>query len=101
MECTEYTPFQLRLKKTIAGDGVDEEVVRELQILNATKVRKPRKNTHTRPVRCVETGVVYPSVHEAAEVIGVTASSVRIALRKNRCCADYHWEYVWVSKNPS
>lgn len=50
------------------------------------------------PVRCVETGVVYKSISEAAKAIGVNQSLIGnvAAKRKSyKTAKGYHWEYVY------
>ena len=47
-----------------------------------------------KPVRCVETGVVYESISKAAEVFGVCDSAIGNAVngRREKSCG-YHWEF--------
>ena len=53
---------------------------------------KPRKN---RPIRCVESGVVYESVTAAARAVGTKHnSSISRAARTGGTAAGHHWEYV-------
>ena len=53
---------------------------------------KPRKN---RPIECVESGVVYKSVAEAARAAGTQHnSSISRAARKGYAAAGCHWRYV-------
>lgn len=50
---------------------------------------------NARPIRCIETGQVYPSATAAAEALGVHRTSLyNCALGKSDICAGYHWEYV-------
>ena len=50
---------------------------------------------NVRPIRCIETGLVYPSVVSAAEALGVHRSGLyKCALGELDTCAGYHWEYV-------
>lgn len=46
-----------------------------------------------KPVRCVETGEIYPSLTAAAEAVGASISSICIALKKKSRCRKLHWEY--------
>lgn len=49
----------------------------------------------SKPVRCIETGVIYKSASKAAEVFGVSysaISNVAKGLREKSC--GYHWEYL-------
>lgn len=48
----------------------------------------------SKPVRCVETGVVYASVREAAEAFGVTVSAIgNVASGRREKSCGYHWEF--------
>ncbi len=47
-----------------------------------------------RKIRCVETGVVYASVREAAEAFGVTVSAIgNVASGRREKSCGYHWEF--------
>ena len=60
-----------------------------------TLAPKPKPRAPQRRVRCVETGVVYENVKEAAASVGVTASSIYYCLRRaGRTCGGRHWEYA-------
>jgi hypothetical protein len=52
------------------------------------------KNPKARSIICVETGVVYLTITEAASSIGVTRGSVSRAARKNILSGGYHWKYA-------
>lgn len=55
---------------------------------------KPYKGTHAKPIVCIETGVVYPSVSEAVRQTGLYHNAVTDCLKKRRdSVAGYHWEY--------
>lgn len=48
-----------------------------------------------RPVRCIETGEVYPSAKAASLALGVTPSAVAGVLSGyTKTARGYHWEYV-------
>lgn len=73
---------------------------------NLTWATMKEQNTHgtrlsrvvtknSRPVRCIETGVVYPSIKAAAEAIGGYTGCITRACQTNtRTHLGYHWEYV-------
>ena len=53
---------------------------------------------HRKKVRCIETGIIYNSIKEAAESMGLTISALSHHLRgKTKSCGGYHWEYVEVN----
>lgn len=67
------------------------------------KLQKPKSEEHKRklsearsvPVRCVETGVIYPSGKAAAEAIGISRGSIAHATKGERNRAGgFHWEIV-------
>lgn len=45
----------------------------------------------SRPVRCVETGIVYPSFFAASRAVGTDRASIRRAVRRGYVCRGYHW----------
>lgn len=49
----------------------------------------------SKPVRCVETGVVFPSQIEAARAIGLSNSAVALVIKGyNKTAGGFHWERV-------
>lgn len=60
--------------------------------LSQQKMAEARK----KPVRCVETGIVYESATDAArKVPNTTQSKICMVCKKQRkTCGGYHWEYV-------
>ena len=50
----------------------------------------------SKPLVCVETGIVYPSSEEAHRQLGIDQSSIRKCLRgyKYKTAGGYHWRYV-------
>lgn len=50
-----------------------------------------------KPVRCVETGIVYPSITKAGEAMGIDLKAISYCLNKgtkNSTSGGYHWEFV-------
>lgn len=45
-------------------------------------------------VRCIETGIVYPSMAKAAKAVGVTRCVVSEAIYKGYRAGGYHWEKI-------
>lgn len=66
----------------------DERLV-EYICTNQARIHNLKK-----PVKAVETGVVYESVNEAARQVHIVHRALRAALRHGRTAAGYHWEYV-------
>lgn len=54
-----------------------------------------RKSWNRKPIRCIETGKVYPSAYEAAREMGVSNGHINNCCNKTRKTAyGYHWEFV-------
>lgn len=45
-------------------------------------------------VRCIESGVVYETMHLAETKLGLNASNIHRAIRTGYRCGGYHWEYA-------
>lgn len=67
---------------------IDLNKVREYMCQRAKK-NKPKKAA--RPVLCVETGTVYPSIHAAKIAYGERVGN---ALKNGVTAYGYHWEYA-------
>jgi hypothetical protein len=53
------------------------------------------KNPMARPVRCIETGVIFKTGREASLAMGLSYSAVGMCLcGKVKSCGGFHWEYV-------
>lgn len=59
------------------------------------KISESNKGKNAKAVICIETGILYSSVTEAAESIGIAKSAIANAARGVRkTSGGYHWEYV-------
>ena len=47
-----------------------------------------------RKIMCVETGIEYYSIKEAAEQLNLSKGGISEALRRGQCSGGYHWKYV-------
>ena len=72
-----------------------------LQLLCDPILAKQLANRHARvrhgkrlPICCLETGKVYASMADAADAIYVRRQSLSRAMRENRPCAGYHWQFL-------
>ncbi|MBR2775460.1 MAG: hypothetical protein IKD73_10800, partial [Selenomonadaceae bacterium] len=53
------------------------------------------RNKIGKPVRCIETGVIYSSISAAAEAFGVTDAAIGNVLSgRNEKSCGYHWEFL-------
>lgn len=67
----------------------------ELEKTAKPKPRKKGKGSRAKQVRCIETGVVYPSVHAAHLHTGIAGQTIcKVCKRKGYKAGGYHWEYV-------
>lgn len=49
----------------------------------------------SKPVQCIETGVIYPSIIEASRQTGINDSDISRACRgKRKVIGGYHWRYI-------
>lgn len=52
-------------------------------------------NNHVKGVRCFETGVVYPSIHEAARQTGIARNGISMCCDgRQRKAGKLHWGYA-------
>lgn len=59
------------------------------------KMRILAEKAHCKPVRCVETNIIYRSGVEAAKSVNRSPTSIWQALcGKTDTCGGFHWEYV-------
>lgn len=78
--------------------GIEEP--RLIQVLEdealATEIAQNhrRRKARPRPVRCVETGTVYPTVRAAARQIYVTPRAITWAIDTGNRAAGHHWQEV-------
>ena len=49
----------------------------------------------SKPVRCVETGIIYSSAHEVERQIGISNSKINLCCNgKRQTAGGFHWEFV-------
>jgi hypothetical protein len=46
------------------------------------------------PVRCIDTGIIYPSMAEAGRANHVAPAAIYQAIHKRGKCCGLHWEYA-------
>lgn len=65
----------------VANIVVNNGIIPEMRFVNAHRMGRSRTGRPSRPVLCVETGMVYPSVSKAAHAVGATQSNLSNHLR--------------------
>lgn len=86
--------------------GHDDDIKEHNYISNLYWTNSQENNNHgkhkerlskaaSKPVRCVETGIVYESAKIAGEQLGCDNSRIGKCCRNPKLtCGGYHWEYV-------
>lgn len=65
------------------------------RVVTAETRQRLREAEQKRPVKCVDTGVVYAGIHEAAEACGCAATKIcAVCKGKRKTTGGYRWEYV-------
>lgn len=53
---------------------------------------------HCKKVRCIETGIIYDSIKEAAKAIGKSLCTLSNCLAgRTKTCGGFHWEFIEVN----
>lgn len=75
----------------INGNEITKEKVSEISKINVKKAHESIK----KKVKCIETGIVYESVSDAAKHVNLyNGSGISACCRKNQeTAASFHWEY--------
>ncbi len=60
----------------------------------AIATNRERKSNGNKPVRCLETDVVYPSVNAAAEETGIKNYCISKSCHLKRPAGGFHWQFV-------
>ena len=86
-----------RMKANAAATQRTEETVEApVQEVVVTPAVEQEASTrpHCRPVRCKETGLIFPSIRAAARAVGRSASTIQTCVKHGRACGDHRFEYV-------
>lgn len=60
----------------------------------AAEIRRKETTRQKKPVRCVETNIVYPSIKAASEETGINKGSIsNVCCHRAKTAGGYHWEY--------
>lgn len=66
----------------------DENLAKQIAAKGLPRMRQAK------PVVCVETGQIYPSIGQAARAVFVTFSRLQKVINKNATAAGYHWKTI-------
>lgn len=61
-----------------------------------TGLQKPELNipSNSKSIKCVETGIIYSTIHKAAKAIGVNVTSISRAAKRTGTCKGYHFQFI-------
>lgn len=45
-------------------------------------------------IKCVETGIIYPTIRDAARDMYIANNNILSAIKRNGTCAGYHWQLI-------
>lgn len=74
---------------------VQTRISKGMNIVDALKKRTHRNGGHGIPIRCVDTGEVFPSASAAAEKYGYNVSCIAKAARLNRVSYGMRWQQIY------
>lgn len=75
------------------GKGFSQETLRKMKENHADFKRG--KHPRARKVVCIETNVVYDTITDAAEAVGISRKCVNdTCLGRQKSAAGYHWKYI-------
>ena len=84
-----------RRKRVTAGGYHWRFAMEEDTIDSITKDVAPSNPTYFKQIRCVETGVIYCSIAEAARQVNRAKSTVQAACKNSeKTAGGYHWQYI-------
>ena len=62
---------------------------------NGAKTGAKNGKKRSKPVRCLETGMIYSSTREAGRKLGISNASISLCCSgKNKTAKGFHWEYI-------
>lgn len=68
-----------------------EKLMTEAKAKGVDPMPRPERGV-SKPVRCVETGMVFASIQDAADHIGVQRASLSAAIKRGGTSGGYHWK---------
>lgn len=69
-------------------------VLEDEALADAIVANHSRRPWHRKPVRCVESGRIWPTVRAAAKEVFVTRQAITYALRTGGTAGGWHWQEV-------
>lgn len=90
------------LRWCTAGENSNNPITRSRMSCSAhiSKIGKFGKlNNATKPVVCIETGILYWGTHEVNRKLGIDGSHVTSVCKgKQKTCGGYHWRYATIEE---
>lgn len=91
--------YEVAHLNAIKGDCKADNLVWQSHQVNSDNRNKENLGRHKMPVRCIDTGIVYKSITEAALLNNVSESTLSGHLRgKTKTCAKLRWELMEAQK---
>jgi hypothetical protein len=91
--CPENCRWITAGQNTIHAHLGRKQSVRQRKLVSITN--RGGKNPQARPVRCIETGLIFSTGRETSLSMGLSISAVGMCLcGKSKISGGYHWEYV-------
>ena len=76
------------------SEALKDHTVSEESKLKISKANKNRPST-SKPILCVETNIVYPSIGEASRQTGIAQQTIsNVCREKQKTTGGYHWKYI-------
>jgi group I intron endonuclease len=91
-----------KISKALTGKPLSDEhkdKIRRIRLgtkaTHETRQKMKQSSKNKKPIKCVETNIIYESVNEASNLVHINDTNIRACLKKRQITAgSYHWQYV-------